>query len=341
MLLRSSTYITPSLPPPTIRFVFGMSSAFWMPRSASVAFRNDQLKGVNQSSERARRTDLDEAVPEVSSADVAVERSVARQRIQVAGRIGRQSSARLPDSAEAAVRRGVVDHDLLQARGVVAQDPAVIRTLIAVRGPRDVDGAVIEEQARALIVRSRVERDVVLRVAPVARAGDAGLDEQRAAGPLAAVAHIDRVQPLDERAALLRPRDEVHRLRQRVDDRRSADPDVAGEVDVGAAGLADVGAGHGDDAGRGVRVVDAPQRRRGRRIVGVERVDAVVVCGDVHDIADAETGNVDALDVQRLRVDLVVNSALEELAELADVDVRRREDDVSARLAPVRAASLC
>ena len=50
MLLRSSRYITPSLPPPTTRLVFGMSSAFWMPRSSSVAFRNDQLNGVNQSS---------------------------------------------------------------------------------------------------------------------------------------------------------------------------------------------------------------------------------------------------------------------------------------------------
>ena len=111
----------------------------------------------------------------------------------------------------------------------------------------------------------------------------------------------------------------------RVDDRCAADPDVAGEVQVGAAGLADVGAGHGHDAGRGVRVVDAPERSGGRRIVGVEGVDAVVVRRDVDDVADADARNVDALDVQRLPVDLVVDGALEELAELADVDVGRRE----------------
>ena len=184
MLLRSSKYMTPSLPPPTIRLVFGMSSAFWMPRSSSVAFRNDQLNGVNQSRSVPGRADLDEAVAEVPSARVSVERPVAGQRVEVADRIGRQSSAGLPDSGEAAVGRGVVDHDLLQARRVVAEDPAVIRTLIAVRRPRDVDGAVIEEQAGALIVRPRVERDVVLRVAPVAGAGHARLNDERAAGSL-------------------------------------------------------------------------------------------------------------------------------------------------------------
>src|SRR6476469_5917859 len=50
MFVRLTTYITPSLPPPTMRFVFGISTGFWMPRSSSVALRNDQLYGVNQSS---------------------------------------------------------------------------------------------------------------------------------------------------------------------------------------------------------------------------------------------------------------------------------------------------
>ena len=90
---------------------------------------------------------------------------------------------------------------------------------------------------------ARVERDVVLRVAAVAGPDDARLDDERAARAFAAVADVDGVQPLDERAVLLRARDEVHRLRHRIDDRRSADADVAGEVDVGAAGLADIGAG--------------------------------------------------------------------------------------------------
>ena len=103
--------------------------------------------------ERSSRTDLDEAVPEIPSTHVAVERSVAGKRVQISVRIRRQSSARLPDAAQTAVRRRVVDHDLLQRRRVVAEDPPVIRALIAVRGPCDVDGAVIDEQCRALILR--------------------------------------------------------------------------------------------------------------------------------------------------------------------------------------------
>ena len=166
----------------------------------------------------------------------------------------------------------------------------MIGALIAVRRPRDVDGAVIEEQCRALIVRSRVERDVVLRVAPVAGADDARLNDDRAARTLAAVANVERVQPLDERAVLFGAGDEIHRLRQRVDDRRAADPDVVGEVPVGAARLTDVGARHGHDAGGRVRVVDVPERRRRRGIVGVEGIHAVVVGGDVDDVANAEAG---------------------------------------------------
>ena len=72
------------------------------------------------------------------------------------------------------------------------------------------------------------------------------------------------------------------------------------------------------------------------RIVGIERIDAVVVRRDIDDVPDADAGNVDSVDVQGLRVDLVVDGALEQLAELADVDVRRRED----RLGEVRAGPL-
>ena len=108
MFVRSTTYITPSLPPPTIRFVFGMSSAIL---DAEVLVGGVQERPVVRREpveQRAGRTDLEEAVPEVPSADVAVERAVAGQRVEVAGRIRRQSSARLPDAAEPAVRRGVV-----------------------------------------------------------------------------------------------------------------------------------------------------------------------------------------------------------------------------------------
>ena len=88
----------------------------------------------------------------------------------------------------------------------------MVGTLIAVRRPRDVDGAVIEQEPGALILGSRVERDVVLRIAPIARADDARLNDEGTAGPLAAVANVDGVEPLDERAVFLRASHEVHGL---------------------------------------------------------------------------------------------------------------------------------
>ena len=94
---------------------------------------------------------------------------------------------------------------------------------------------------------------------------------------------------------------------------------------VGAAGLTDVGAGDRDDSGRGIRIVHEPERHRRRGVGRIERVNAVVVRGDEDDIANAEARNVESVDIQGLAVNLVVHGAFEELAELADVDVRRRE----------------
>jgi hypothetical protein len=58
---------------------------------------------------------------------------------------------------------------------------------------------------------------------------------------------------------------------------------------------------------------------------GIERVDAVLVGGDVDHVVDAAAWNRHAGDIERLRVDLVVDRAFEQLAEFAHVDVGRRE----------------
>src|SRR5437867_3735632 len=117
-----------------------------MPRSSSVALRNDQLNGANQSSSVPDGLTLRKLFPKFLPPTVAVERAVPGERVQIARGIGRQAGARLPDTAQTAVGRGVVDHHLVQRGGVVAEDPSVVRPLIAVRGPRDVDGAAIEKQ---------------------------------------------------------------------------------------------------------------------------------------------------------------------------------------------------
>ena len=119
-----------------------------MPRSSSVAFRNDQLKGVNQSSSVPVGLTLMKLFPKFIPPTSPLNEPFPVSAVEVAGGIGGQPSAGLPDAAEAAVGRGVVHHDLLQARRIVAEDPAVVGTLVAVRRPRDVDGAVIEQERR-------------------------------------------------------------------------------------------------------------------------------------------------------------------------------------------------
>ena len=66
----------------------------------------------------------------------------------------------------------------------------------------------VEQQRGALILGPGVERDVALRVASVAGAEDARLDDDGLPGRLIAVADVDGVKPLDERTRFLRPGDE-------------------------------------------------------------------------------------------------------------------------------------
>ena len=68
------------------------------------------------------------------------------------GPIGGRRRARLPDRALAAGRRGVVRELVRQRLGVVAEDPAVVRALVAVAAVRDVDDAVEQQQSRAIEV---------------------------------------------------------------------------------------------------------------------------------------------------------------------------------------------
>ena len=155
---------------PHVRAIDDVHDAFLAAADDQIRVRDEQgvldseilVRGVQERpvvrrepvEQRAVRTDLDEAVPEISPPDVAVEGTVAGQGVEIARTIRRQSSARLPDAAEPAIRRRVVHHHLLEARRVVPENPAVIRTLIAVRGPCDVDGAVIDQQARSLVLGS-------------------------------------------------------------------------------------------------------------------------------------------------------------------------------------------
>ena len=79
------------------------------------------------------------------------------------------------------------------------------------------------------------------------------------------------------------------------------------------------------DARRGVGEVHMPQRRAAP-VVGVERIDAVVLCRDDDDVVDALSGDVHVLHVERRGERQAVQWIAEQLPERRLIDVRRRQN---------------
>ena len=71
----------------------------------------------------------------------------------------------------------------------------------------------------------------------------------------------------------------------------------------------------------------------GGAVVGVEGIHTVVLCGDEDDVADAEPGDVQVRDVQRLRVDVSVNGIGEQVSERPGDDVGRSQHGLGEVLA--------
>ncbi len=135
-------------------------------------------------------------VAEVRAAGIGVEGSVAAYDEDVAVGIGRGATDAHPDASVAAVGSVVVDGCLLSDIGcVIAENPAVIGTDVAVRSPDDPDGAVVEEECRALVLAQGVESDGT-SLGSVARPGNAGGDDGGASEFFAAVGEIEGVEAL-------------------------------------------------------------------------------------------------------------------------------------------------
>ncbi len=262
----------------------------------------------------------DERVAVVGSAAVGVHQPVAADEVEAAGGVGGDPVAVHPDAAVVAVGGGAVDQHPLQRRGVVAEHPAVERFLIAVAGEADIDDAVCEQSACALVLAQGVEGEGAAGGA-VAAAGHARLDHDRAAELLGAGAEVERVQALHVagRAAahFLGLRNDVDRAGCLIDHRCPGDPDLVGDV----AGLAGVGGRHGRDAGGRVGEAVVPERRAAAA-VGVEGVDAVVFGRRDRHVVEALAGDVHVLDVQRRGQRQPVERIAEALAEAGRLHVR-------------------
>ena len=67
-----------------------------------------------------------------------------------------------------------------------------------------------------------------------------------------------------------------------------------------------------------------PERCR-RSALGIERINTVVFGGHINDIVLSLTGNLQSRQVQRLSIDITIDSQGEEPAELSAIDIAWRE----------------
>src|SRR5271165_7245492 len=216
----------------------------------------------------------------VNSSRVYVERPVAAGVIDVTRRVSGQPAAALPHSTAVPIGGYVVDHRLLQGSGVIAHDPSVIRMVITMRSPGDVDHAVVQQQAWTLTF---IEREEGHRASgrAIARSWHASRDRNRAAELLRARRNVKRVQALIVvRTILFRIYDHIHRTGRLVDDRCAGNADL----DRNVATLPRITTGNGRDIR--AEEADMPQRIVAQS-VSVEGIHTVVLGRNIHDVMGA------------------------------------------------------
>ena len=124
---------------------------------------------------------------------------------------------------------------------VIAEEPPVVRQLVAVRREGDIDDAIDERQRRALVLAKRVEahRTVGLWKIGYSIPGGRAVDDDRGShgGLLESGPEIQRMQcEGDLSGAVLCFRDHVDSSRDRIDDRGAGDPDFRRDRPADLAG---------------------------------------------------------------------------------------------------------
>src|SRR5229473_1424920 len=113
------------------------------------------------------------------------------------------------------------------------------------------------------------------------------------------------MQPLEELTILLGANHNVHSAGLSVDHGSSRDADLGSEISAGSVGFG----GNGGNA-----------------VVGVERVDRVMLGGDVDYVVHTKPRDVHARQIKRLSVRIPVGALGKELAELDRIDVGVSQD---------------
>ena len=244
------------------------------------------------------------------------ERAITRGDVHIPGGIDREATPRLPDSARVSVARGGVDGDRTERCCVVREYPAVKHVAVAPSAEADEDPSVRERERRALELDLGAERKRVrVAAASGARDGDAHTQFARPAEFLGAGGEIERVQSKVLTVGIQGLRDDVDRARGEIDHRRAEDSDLGNDV----VAIVDEGVRHRRPE------ADLPVGRGCRGIVGVECVHSVVHRRGEDEIARPARGDLDARNVERLRVELAVDLAREDQAERRWIHVRRGE----------------
>jgi len=177
----------------------------------------------------------------------------------------------------------------------------VIRAMVAMGGVADVNGVIRKQESRTLILPKSVEA--------------IGDDDNGAVGQVGSGGDVEGVKTLDKSRTGSSQCNNIQSASNWIDHRSSDDANVAVHVGATKVSVAQVRRG---------AEIDVPVRLVNRGVVSIEGVDAVSYGGNVNEGVRA-CGSVHAGEHQRLAVDLVVDNALEEHAELFGVDVGRSE----------------
>src|SRR3989442_1548564 len=135
---------------------------------------------------------LDDAVAVVlATGHVLVKSAVSAGDVEEVARILRDARSRLPESSQHPIGSRVPHALLLKRLRIVRQHPPVIRNDVAMRRPRDVYHAILNEQSGALRFAKRIESNFL---ASVGSAGGLRLDFQRASKLFGTGRDIEGVQ---------------------------------------------------------------------------------------------------------------------------------------------------
>ena len=173
----------------------------------------------------------------------------------------------------------------------------MIGLLVAMRSVAYEDIAPRKNKRRALILQQRIK--------------PRSLNGSRAVGQIGASGKVERMKTLGEAAAGFAQRHHIQCGLFSIHHRRADDTHAA--IDVGAAEVRIVKIG-------GSPKVHMPDRRCCGRVVGIERIHAIVDRRDIHYIMPAArylyVGH-----KQRLAINLIVHHPLEDHAELPGIDI--------------------